>query len=77
MQTVRFFEDEGAPNNQRRLLIAIATCEDEGWERDGGRREAVRVATTEDAVTYAVAYAEYRGQFEQEEQQLDDQTENI
>jgi len=76
MQTVRFFEDQGAANNQRRLLIGIATCE-EGWERDGGRREAVRVATTEDAVTYAVAYAEYRGQFEQEEQQLDDQTENI
>jgi hypothetical protein len=68
MQTVRFFEDQGAPNNQRRLLIAIATCEDEGWERDGGRREAVRVATTEDATTYAVAYGEYMGQFEQQQE---------
>jgi hypothetical protein len=68
MQSVRFFEDQGAPANQRRLLIGIATCED-SWETDGGRREAVRVATTEDATAYAAAYAAYMGQFEQQQAQ--------
>jgi hypothetical protein len=63
MQTVRFFEDQEAPANQRRLLVGIASCE-ESWETDGGRREAVRVATTADAATYAAAYAAYMEQFE-------------
>jgi hypothetical protein len=66
MQTVRFFEDQGNPGDQRRLLIGIASCE-ESWDIDGGRREAVRVATTADATTYAAAYTEYMGQFEQQQ----------
>jgi hypothetical protein len=66
MQTVRFFEDRGNPGDQPRVLIGIASCE-EGWDIDGGRREAVRVATTADAATYAAAYAVYLGQFEQQQ----------
>jgi hypothetical protein len=65
MQTVRFFEDQGNPGDQPRLLIGIASCE-ESWETDGGRREAIRVATTADATTYAAAYAAYMGRFEQQ-----------
>jgi hypothetical protein len=68
MQIIRFFEDPAAPADRPRLLIGIASCE-EGWETDGGRREAVRVATTEDATVYAAAYAEYMGQFEQQQAQ--------
>lgn len=66
MQTVRFFEDQGNPGDQPRLLIGIASCE-ESWEADGGRREAVRVATTADATAYAAVYAAYLGQFEQQQ----------
>jgi hypothetical protein len=66
MQTIRFFEDPAAPANQPRLLVGIASCE-ESWDIDGGRREAVRVATTADATVYAAAYAAYMGQFEQQQ----------
>jgi hypothetical protein len=66
MQTVRFFEDHGNPSGARRLLLAVASCE-EGWEVDGGRREAVSVATTEDAERYPAAYATYYESFAKHE----------
>jgi hypothetical protein len=65
MQSVRFFEDrEGPPsvNDGRRLVVGIATCE-ESWAVDGGRREAVWVATTADAELYPAAYAAYYESF--------------
>jgi hypothetical protein len=62
MQTVRFFEDRNGPGGARRLMVGIASC-DEAWAVDGGRREAVKVATTEDAQDYAAAYAAYYESF--------------
>jgi anti-sigma factor ChrR (cupin superfamily) len=67
MQTVRFFEDRGNPGGARRLLVGVASCE-ESWQVDGGRREAVAVATTEDAERYPVAYAAYYQSFAQHEE---------
>jgi hypothetical protein len=67
MQTVRFFEDHGNPGGARRPLVAVASCEG-GWEVDGGRREAVSVATTEHAERYPSAYAAYFQSFAQHEE---------
>jgi hypothetical protein len=66
MQTVRFFEDHGNPGGARRLVVAVASCEG-SWAVDGGRREAVWVATTEDAERYPAAYAAYYNSFAQHE----------
>jgi hypothetical protein len=65
MQIVRFFEDRGGPGGARRLLVGVASSE-ESWEADGGRREAVAVATTEDAERYPAAYAAYYAAFSTE-----------
>jgi hypothetical protein len=67
MQTERFIEDRGNPGGARRLLLAIASFE-ESWAVDGGRREAVSVATTEDAERYPAAYAAYYASFAQHEE---------
>jgi hypothetical protein len=59
MQIIRFFEDrEGDPNvnDGRRLLLGHMITE---GPMDGGAREAVRVATTEDVAQYPAAYAAY------------------
>jgi hypothetical protein len=66
MQIVRFFEDPNTPDHP--LMIGIGTFE-ETWETDGGRREAVRLATTQDAITYPGPYAEYMQQFPEQAQQ--------
>jgi len=58
MQMVRFFEDRRGRGGARRLLLGVATCE-VAWEVDGGRREAVKTATMEDARRYPQAYREY------------------
>jgi hypothetical protein len=59
MQTERFFEDRnGPPERPRRLLIAFMNWEGDP-RADGGRREAVRVATTLDVDAYPAAYARY------------------
>jgi hypothetical protein len=62
MQSVRFFEDRNGPGGARRLLVGVASSE-EDWAGDGGRREAVKIATTEDAETYPLAYAAYQEAF--------------
>lgn len=66
MRQVRFFEDQGGPkdvNEGRRLLVGIMDCEESPLV-DGGRREAVRVATMSDATEFQTAYAEYYNSFE-------------
>jgi hypothetical protein len=63
MRQVRFFEDEDGPlleNEGRRLLVGI---EDSEGPADGGRREAVRVATLADAQEFGAAYAAYYNSF--------------
>jgi hypothetical protein len=84
MRQVRFFEDSEGPKDVdegRRLLIGIMDC-DESPAVDGGRREAVRVATMADATEFQGAYAEYYNSFQatapdQSEQPLDDQPEPL
>lgn len=62
MRNVRFIEDLGGPGDTRRLLFGIADSEDPP-EADGGRREAVRLATMADLASYPVEYARYYRSF--------------
>jgi hypothetical protein len=65
MRRVRFFEDSNGPkevNDGRRLLVGIMDY-DENPVVDGGRREAVRVATLSDASEFQTEYAEYYRSF--------------
>lgn len=65
MREVRFFEDGNGPkeaDDGRRLLIGIMDY-DEDQRADGGRREAVRVATMADAFEFQTAYAAYYQSF--------------
>ena len=67
MRQVRFFEDSNGPkdlNDGRRLLVGIMDYEESPLV-DGGRREAVRVATISDAAEFQGAYAAYYQSFEQ------------
>jgi len=67
MRQVRFFEDSNGPkdlNDGRRLLVGIMDYEESPLV-DGGRREAVRVATISDAAEFQTAYAAYYQSFEQ------------
>jgi hypothetical protein len=66
MRQIRFFEDNDGPkdvNDGRRLLIGIMDF-DESPQVDGGRREAVRVATMADATEFQPAYTDYYNSFE-------------
>ena len=62
MRQVRFFEDSGAPGGGRRLLVGILDYEEHPLV-DGGRHEAVHVATMADVEAYPAEYAEYYRSF--------------
>jgi hypothetical protein len=70
MRLVRFFEDPFGPKNVNdgiRLMVGIMDF-DEDPRVDGGRREAVRVATLADAQEFSAAYNEYYQSFEPAEE---------